>query len=320
MLKPAIPIDEDERLSTLNSLGLLDSPADERFDRFTRIAEYLFDVPIALISLVDYDRQWFKSCRGLSASETPRDISFCGHAINETEPFVIEDTLADPRFADNPLVTAEPKIRFYAGYPLRAPNGKKLGTLCIISDRPRTFTGLARGLLVDLGMLLEMEIHLLHSDTVDLLTGLYNEYGFRNTVERSLIQCQKLQRPLGMIYLDMDNFETLNAQHGHSLGDKALLEFSELVAQAFYGASSMARLENDTFAVLIDSSMLDKIHQPMQRLVESVAIRNKTLRRGYTLAFSMGFVKYDADKHHSVDNLISDANNAMLENKKSKRR
>src|ERR1700748_847030 len=115
MLKaPSLP-NETERLDSLRSLCLLDTAPEERFDRVTRLACKLFGVPIALVSLVDQDRQWFKSAHGLDARETPRDISFCGHAIASAEPLIVEDTQKDSRFADNPLVLGEPHIRFYAG-------------------------------------------------------------------------------------------------------------------------------------------------------------------------------------------------------------
>lgn len=139
MIEPPIPDDEQERLAALQELRILDTPAEERFDRITRIARDLFAVPIALISLVDAGRQWFKSATGLDASETPRSISFCGHAILGAEPLVVENALADLRFADNPLVTGDPVIRFYAGIPLRSLSGRKLGTLCLIDRVPRRF-------------------------------------------------------------------------------------------------------------------------------------------------------------------------------------
>lgn len=125
------------------------------------MAQRMFDVPIALVSLIDANRQWFKSCYGLSATETSRDISFCGHAILGTDVFIIEDTLQDPRFADNPLVTGELNIRFYAGYPLRANNGAALGTLCIIDHVPRHFDQMQHNILCDLGHWAELELNLL---------------------------------------------------------------------------------------------------------------------------------------------------------------
>ena len=158
MLKPPVPPDEPARLATLRELKLLDTPAEERFDRITRVASKLFEVPIALISLVDADRQWFKSCVGISVSETPREISFCAHAIMSDEIFYVPDTHKDERFSDNPLVTGEPFIRFYAGYALDGPDGRKVATLCIIDQRPRELKPEDFSLLRDLGQWAEMEL------------------------------------------------------------------------------------------------------------------------------------------------------------------
>ena len=120
----------------LDALNLVYSPTEERFNRITRVASRLFDVPIALISLVTEDKQWFKSCQGLTTTETPREISFCGHAINQDDVFVVPNAAHDPDFSDNPLVTGEPRIRFYAGQPLTI-DGQRIGTLCIIDRHPR---------------------------------------------------------------------------------------------------------------------------------------------------------------------------------------
>ncbi len=158
MLAPTLPFNEGQRLAALRSLDLLDTPAEERFDRITRVARRLFGVPIALVSLVDRDRQWFKSAQGLAACETPRDISFCGHAIHAAAVFVVEDTLVDSRFADNPLVVGPPGIRFYAGAPLATAGGLRIGTLCLIDRQPRSFDATERGALRDLADWVQEEI------------------------------------------------------------------------------------------------------------------------------------------------------------------
>ena len=153
------PPDEAERIAELHALGILDTPPEERFDRITRTAQRLFDVPIVLVSLVDVDRQWFKSCIGLHMPETDRSISFCAHALLGDEPLVIPDVRADERFADNPLVTGEPFIRFYAGQPLRSGRGRKVGTLCVIDRQPRTVRAADLEALRDLGAWAEMELN-----------------------------------------------------------------------------------------------------------------------------------------------------------------
>lgn len=137
MKEPDVPANESDRQAALDQLRILDTPPEARFDRLTRMAARLLDVPIALISLIDRDRQWFKSCVGLDVSETPRSISFCGHAILVGQPLLVDDASADERFRDNPLVTGAPNIRFYAGTPLHSADGHALGTLCVIDRIPR---------------------------------------------------------------------------------------------------------------------------------------------------------------------------------------
>lgn len=157
-VRPAVPSNEPQRLAALHALRLLDTPAEERFDRYTRLAAALFNVPAVLISLVDEHRQWFKSCFGMEASETSRDISFCAHAIHRRDIMVVPDTLQDDRFAGNPVVVDGPRVRFYAGCPLFLPDGNCVGTLCIVDQRPRQLSGDEAQLLRDLGSLVEREL------------------------------------------------------------------------------------------------------------------------------------------------------------------
>lgn len=153
-------IHEQERLFFLRSTGLLDSKASEAFDRITRLAAELFQVPIALVSLVEDKRQWFKSCVGLDTRQTDRSVSFCTHTIERGTALIVEDALQDTRFADNPLVTGYPGIRFYAGVPLRLPSGHALGSLCIIDSQPRSFSDRELQRLQDLGALVMAQIDL----------------------------------------------------------------------------------------------------------------------------------------------------------------
>ncbi|WP_332399600.1 ATP-binding protein [Vibrio metschnikovii] len=152
---PPLPEEESERQKTLDQTGLLNNGSEARFDRITRLAQQIFSVPIALISLVDRDRQWFKSRQGLDAQQTPREISFCGHAILNSEVFVIENALVDQRFCDNPLVMGAPDIRFYAGAPLHSTKGYRIGTLCLIDSQPRSFSNKQRSMLKDLAATVE---------------------------------------------------------------------------------------------------------------------------------------------------------------------
>lgn len=149
MQRPAFPVNEIARLKDLLSYELLDTTPDEYLDSVTHLAQKVFHVKTVLISLIDSNRQWFKSRQGLDASETPRDISFCGHVILQNDIFEVVDTLEDQRFADNPLVFGNPKIRFYVGIPIKSARGNNLGTLCLIDDHPRKLTDEERTYLVD---------------------------------------------------------------------------------------------------------------------------------------------------------------------------
>lgn len=158
MLAAPIPANDKERLAALRALLILDTPPEERYDRIVRFAAEEFGVPIALLSLVDENRQWFKARVGIDACETQRDISFCGHAIVQPDIFVIPDARQDPRFADNPVVTGEPRVIFYAGAPLLEPSGHAIGTLCLIDHGPRTLDTTELAILASLRDLLQEEL------------------------------------------------------------------------------------------------------------------------------------------------------------------
>lgn len=154
-----LPAQEEQRLAALQALRILDTPSEDRFDRYTRLASALIGTPFAFISLVDAQRQWFKSCLGIEGmSETPREVSFCAHAIHQRELFVVPDTLLDERFADNPAVADGPRVRFYVGRPLFLPDGHCVGTLCLADRRPRELSVQQAQLLHDLGALVEQEL------------------------------------------------------------------------------------------------------------------------------------------------------------------
>lgn len=149
---------ENKRLASLKRLGLLDTPPEERFERLTRIAQQHYQVRTSLFTLLDEDRQWFKSRQGLDVPETPRSLAFCDHAIRQNQIFIIEDASQDPRFRNNPFVLETPRIRFYAGVPVREPSGFKIGTLCIIDDKPRKFCEKDLDVLRTLAVMVEDEL------------------------------------------------------------------------------------------------------------------------------------------------------------------
>src|SRR3984885_4496620 len=203
MLVAPIPANESTRLNTLRTLSILDTPAEERFDRLTRLARRIFGVPLAVVSHAAEDRRLFKSCVGLPVNETSRDVSFCAHAILHDDILLVPDTLMDERFQDNPLVTGDPGIRFYAGCPLTVPNGSKLGTLYLIDTKPRGLDEEERELLRDLAHMAEQELAAVQLAPLDDLTLLSNRRGFEVLSQHALNVCKRTDNPASLFVKDL---------------------------------------------------------------------------------------------------------------------
>jgi diguanylate cyclase (GGDEF)-like protein len=312
---PQTAMEEGLRIKTLCSLNILDTSAEDRFDRLTRTAKRLFEVPIAIVSLVDENRQWFKSCVGLKASETPRDISFCGHAILDDGIFIIPDALEDKRFADNPLVTGAPNIRFYAGCPLSAPNGQKLGTLCIIDHKPRTLSVDDQQALRDLTSMAEREIAAIHIATIDDLTQIPNRRGLMQLAEYCLHICRRQNTSASLIYIDLKKFKLINDKFGHAEGDVALVAFADLLKNTFRDSDLLARLGGDEFVVLLSNKSKHSVIEALDRFKFSLDDYNKKAKRGYNIEFSYGIVDYDAEIHQTIDKLLADGDSRMYQTK-----
>lgn len=319
MKRPDKPEDEQTRIDTLDSLNILDTAPDERFDRLTRMARKMFGVPISLVSLVDSDRQWFKSRAGLEATETPRDISFCGHAILGDEVFVIPDARADERFADNPLVTGEPDIRFYAGCPLRALDGQKMGTLCIIDRKPRIPDPEDLDFLKDLAAMAESELAAVQMATLDELTGISNRRGFIMLAQYSLHLCAREKIPAALVFLDLDAFKPINDNFGHAEGDYVLTVMAEHLKRECRSADIIGRLGGDEFVVLLANASLKLAEKVMARFGESIQEHNKAAKRGYDIKYSTGIVEFDHDKHETVEALLAEGDALMYESKNQRR-
>ncbi len=239
MVEKNLPRDEQSRIAVLIGLDLLDTPAEDRFDRITRLAARVFQVPMALVSLVDRDRQWFKSSCGLDAAETARNIAFCSHAILDEDVMVVPNALQDLRFADNPLVVGEPNIRFYAGYPLSGPGGHKVGTLCLIDRRPRAFSEEDRELLRDLGRMIENELTVSRwgevqaglargrdgagrKAMVDPLTRLWNREAIQEVLDHELGRIQRGDGIVSVVRAEVDFYGRITSEWGPAAGREVL--------------------------------------------------------------------------------------------------
>ncbi len=253
-----LPLDEPARLDELRAFQVLDTPPDPRFEAVIRLATQFFDVPMAAVSLIDEHRQWFKASSGLDLTETPREMAFCSHAIlHPDEVLVVEDAAADPRFADNPLVTGQPAIRFYAGAPVIGPAGHALGALCVLDTEPRQLDAAGRARLADLargvGALLELHrasLRLQRAATHDPLTGLANRALFEPRLAAA-VDMALGGVPCTVLTIDLDHFRRVNDRFGHAAGDAVLAEAARRIAASVRGSDLAARLGGDEFAVMI---------------------------------------------------------------------
>ncbi len=318
MLPAKLPENEQARLNALRALNVLDTPPEEHFDRVTRMAKRLFNVSISAVSLIDENRQWFKSCVGLDVTETARDISFCGHTILEDETFIIEDALKDERFSDNPLVTDAPFIRFYAGHPLKTPCGKMLGTLCIIDPEPKTLNDDDIATLQDLASIVQDELAALQMATYDELTGISNRRGFVKLASHALNMGLRQNSESFLAYFDLDNFKPVNDNFGHKAGDSMLKYFAEQMTNTFRESDIYARLGGDEFTVLLTNTNENLAIDALARFSENVKQHAKEDQFPHPISFSHGLVKYDKALHQDIEKLINDADKAMFADKKDK--
>ena len=316
MKAPETPKDEKTRLESLHALNILDSSPEERFDRLTRLAKRIFGVPIALVTMVDSDRQWFKSVIGLDLRETPRDISFCGHAILGDEIFTVPDASLDTRFHDNPLVVGDPHIRFYAGHPLRVANGSKLGTLCLIDRQPRILSEEDETLLRDLAKMAEQEIAAIQMATTDELTMLPNRRGFQSLARHALNLCRRFGKPASMFFFDLDDFKAINDQFGHAEGDRALENFAAVLERVFRESDVVGRIGGDEFVVFMFGANELESARALSRLGAAVQKLNAIGKRGYDLAYSVGSVAFDPERHATIEHLMREADAHMYTHKR----
>jgi len=319
MLIPSRPEIAAAHSATWRSLDILETLPEERFDRITRLCRRLFDVPIALVSLLDSERQAFKSSSEPLRGATPRDISFCGHAILGDDVFVVCDTLADERFHDNPLVIGAPYIRFYAGYPLTVTHDLKLGTLCLMDYKPNHLDDDERESLRDLGHMVEREIIAFQLAISDELTSVANRRGFETIAEHALNLCRRAGKPASLVYFDLNNFKKINDRHGHSEGDHALATFARVLKSVFRDGDVVGRLGGDEFVVFLADSNLEQASGSVDRVREALAAGRDATSRAYDISFSVGQIQFDPARHSCVGDMVMEADKAMYSNKKTSR-
>lgn len=314
---PGIPENEEERLKSLYMIDLLDVRDEERFERLTRIGQKLFQVPIAVINLLDRDRQWALACQGLSGREMSRDISFCAHAILQQEPLIVSDARQDERFYDNPLVTGEPYIRFYVGYPVHLPDGAVVGTLCLVNSEPRDFTPEDIATLKDLAFIVEDEFQVINMAMTDSLTAIPNRRGFYRSGEKRFKEYQQQNKPFSILYFDLDKFKPINDMWGHAEGDEVLKVFAAQLRQLTGAKDITGRLGGDEFAVLLASGNDAAAFQT--RLHNSLNGWNQRSGKPYNINYSYGVINSDDGDFSSLLEMIKESDSVMYSEKRRKK-
>jgi diguanylate cyclase (GGDEF)-like protein len=331
MTAPPVPENETERLAALTALRILGTERTAEFDIFVDLASHLFTVPIAAISLVDKDRQWFKASVGLDVTEVSRDMSFCAHAIlNPKETLCVPDATLDPRFCDNTLVTGAFGLRFYAGAPIIGPSGDVMGALCVIDKFPHKFD---RAMMVQLEKLKQLALGVggalkLHASVeefrnlamTDSLTGLANRVAFdRNLVEACARHGTGPAAGFSLLFLDLDGFKSINDLFGHGGGDEVLRETARRLRKVMRSQDICFRFDGDEFCILAAGVQdLTALNLIAARIHTTLAEPFIIERQVVPLSTSIGVAVYSGDAA-SAKTVVGKADAALYEAKRAGR-
>ena len=310
-----VPNDESERLQALQRYGILDTPMEPAYDDLARIAAHICQAPVALISLLDSHRQWFKASVGLAVEETPLDQSVCRYAVRQPGVFIVPDLAQDARFAHFHIVTQENPLRFYAGAPLVTPDGFALGTLCVLDHQPRALSpqsedmlgALARQVirLLELKRANDLQAQMLadleearHQMSVlahtDALTGLANRRSFTERLRQELALLQRDCEPACLLMMDIDHFKQVNDLYGHHVGDRALQLFAALCREVFRAGDVVSRWGGEEFLAMLPATRVEQAQAVAQRVHAALAERALPgVEPPRVMTVSMGLSNFD---------------------------
>ncbi len=318
------PRNEDRRLAGLLRFNVLDTESEQAYDDLTMLASEVCKTPIALISLIDEDRQWFKSRVGLDATETPRELSFCAYAIGQPDTvFEVQDATMDSRFSANPLVTGEPGIRFYAGAPLVTADGLAIGTVCVIDRVPRALTpserkalqSLSRHVITQLELRQTMAELELESMT-DPLTSLWNRRSFDRRLHAAWDAHARERAPMSLLMIDLDHFKRINDAFGHPAGDEVLVRIAEIVRASIGPNEVAARFGGEEFCVLLPGADVDEAQRRAETL--RIAIEQAAWPNAPVTA-SFGVATTSATEDGCTNVMLSRADRALYDAKREGR-
>lgn len=303
---------EEARLVELSRTGLLDTPPEPEFDSIVRLVTTALSVPMAAVTLVDRERAWIKSSMGLSGSQTPRWQSFCSHAVALGETLVVPDAARDPRFVDNPSVTSDPHIRFYAGVPFRTGGGHALGTLCAIDRLPREASDREISVLEGLAKLVGEQIELRLAANTDSLTGAMQRHAFIAAGKRDLARNRRSEAPFVCLFLDADNFKSLNDTLGHAAGDEALRRIVSACSSVIRECDYVGRLGGEEFCIFLPDAYPEAALHIAERVRASIEGFDQG---GPPVTVSIG-VAVASPEDASVEDIVKRADRAVYEAKR----
>jgi len=351
MKAAAHPPNEAQRLKRLDDYHILDSMAEQAYDDITFLASQICETPISVMTFIDKDRQWFKSKVGLSGSETPRDLAFCAHAIlNPDNVMVVPDALEDQRFYDNPFVTSDPSIRFYAGAPLVTPDGAALGTLCVLDKAPRKLSdaqlsalqALSRQAMSQLELRKALSIlakdveeratyerrleayqkkletinaSLSEESQTDKLTQLPNRGSFDESLVEEYERAVRRRRPLSLAMIDVDSFKKFNDQFGHRAGDDALRTVAAILSETTRPADIAARYGGEEFVIILPDTTEEGALVLAERFRKAVQ-NHLWPHRPMTVSIGVSTL---TDARFDAHALVHAADNALYESKSNGR-
>ena len=337
MIEPTLPLDEEQRQSDLEAMSLLDTVPDPQIDALLRLAQQIFGIRTVLVTLIDNQRHWFKGRRGTALTDSPRNISFCGHAIHSDAILEVPNTHTDERFADNPLVKGDLQVRFYAGIALHAPGGRRIGTFCMFDDQPNTLSVEHRQSMQDFARLIEglFEAHMLRLQhkqlliqldgaqrraLLDPLTQLINREGLHQMLHAYISRAEREGLFVGFIYGDLDYFKKINDKYGHGVGDEVLVEVGQRLVAAIRPDDLALRMGGEELAVLALVNSHDQLDAIGERVREAIASKPFDLAAGQlSVTISLGTAIAKPDEIDTSLHLIDQADRALYMAKQSGR-
>ena len=337
MLTVPIPSNEPERLASLRKLNILDTPLEEKYERLTRMACKMLNVPIAAFTLIDDKRQWFKSIQGLNSTETPRELSFCAHVVAHDAPLLVADAKNDPRFADHDSVTGDPNVGFYAGCPVHAPDGQAIGALCAIDHVARDLDEDQLQTLRDLASIFENEMKITALSKaqddlateldaaqrlalIDPMTRLWNRKGMEEIINREWAKALRNKTTLTFVMADIDHFKKVNDTYGHPVGDEVIQTVGKRLLSALRTEDAIGRMGGEEFLLLMPDCRLGQVTATVERIRESIISREiPTANRPLAITISYGVATHTPDGSLTIEEIIKKADDALYVAKKSGR-